>query len=109
MIVLDCIKLFLDVMKEGVDAGRTVKLQFKTPKGDYVNVIITAYNGETLVGTTKIALAVNGGFMTKWYTHPLSNLGKVTRLDFTMESNDNSDWGMKAPKYFAFDNVVIKK
>ena len=38
MIVLDCIKLFLDVMKEGVDAGQTVKLQFKTPKGGYVNV-----------------------------------------------------------------------
>lgn len=94
----------LGVIKNGDGYAKAM-----TEQGDYVNVIITAFNGEKEVGTTKVALAVNGGFLTKWYTKPLSDLGKVTRLDFTMESNDNSDWGMKAPKYFAFDNVVVRK
>jgi hypothetical protein len=77
-------------------------------KGDYVNVIVTGYNGNAVTGTKTIALAKDGGFVTNWMTVDLSDLGKVDVLSFTMESNDVSDWGMKAPKYFAFDNVVIK-
>lgn len=94
----------LGVIKNGDGYAKAM-----TEKGDYVNVIINAYNGDTQVGTTKIALSANNGFLTKWYTKPLSELGKITRLDFAMESNDVSEWGMKAPKYFAFDNVVVRK
>jgi len=77
--------------------------------GDYLNVIVTGYNGETETGSKKISFAQDGAFLDGWYKADLSSLGKVTSISFTMESNDISDWGMKAPKYFAFDNVVIKK
>ena len=78
-------------------------------KGDYVDVIVTGYNGNAVTGTMKITLAKNGGFATNWMTVDLSALGKVDVLKFEMNSNDVSAYGMKAPKYFAFDNVVIKK
>lgn len=77
--------------------------------GDYLNVIATGYNGNTETGTMKIGLARDGGFVKDWMTVDMSALGKVTSITFSMESNDVSSWGMKAPKYFAFDNVVIKK
>ncbi len=78
-------------------------------KGDYVDVIVTGYNGNAVTGTMKITLAKDGGFATGWMTIDMTALGKVDVLKFAMESNDVSTWGMKAPKYFAFDNVVIKK
>lgn len=77
-------------------------------KGDYVNVVVTGYNGNAVTGTKIISLAKDGGFVTNWMTVDLSDLGKVDALSFAMESNDVSAYGMKAPKYFAFDNVVIK-
>ena len=77
-------------------------------KGDYVNVVVTGYNGNAVTGTKIISLAKDGGFVTNWMTVDMSDLGKVDVLAFTMESNDVSAYGMKAPKYFAFDNVVIK-
>ena len=78
-------------------------------KGDYVDVVVTGYNGNAVTGTLKITLAKDGGFAENWMTVDMASLGKVDAVKFDMESNDVSDWGMKAPKYFAFDNVVIKK
>ncbi|MCR4922267.1 MAG: DUF4465 domain-containing protein [Bacteroidaceae bacterium] len=78
-------------------------------KGDYVNLVITAYNGEQQMGTSKVALAMQGGVLDKWFTQPLSALGKVTRLHFSMEGSDASFGYLNTPTYFAFDNVVVKK
>ena len=94
----------LGVIKNGDGYAKAL-----TEKGDYLNVIMTGYNGEKETGTTKLAIALEGGFLTKWYTKDMTSLGKVTSVSFTMESNDVSSWGMKAPKYFAFDNVVVRK
>jgi len=77
--------------------------------GDYCKVIITGYNGESKVGEVELMVALEGGFLTKWFETDLTSLGKVTKLEFSMASNDVSDWGMKAPTYFAFDNVEIQK
>ena len=94
----------LGVIKNGDGYAKAM-----TEKGDYVNVIVTGYNGNAVTGTMKIALAKDGGFATDWMTIDMTPLGKVDVLKFEMESNDVSAYGMKAPKYFAFDNVVIKK
>ena len=80
-----------------------------TETGDYLNLVITGYKGETATGTVKVYLAADGGFMNKWYTTDLSALGQVTKLSFSMEGSDTSAYSIKAPAYFAFDNVVIKK
>ena len=47
--------------------------------------------------------------MKKWTTINMTSLGEVDAVTFEMESNDVSAYGMKAPKYFAFDNVVVRK
>ncbi|MBO4642808.1 MAG: DUF4465 domain-containing protein [Bacteroidaceae bacterium] len=94
----------LSVIKNGDGYAKALK-----EAGDYCKVIITGYNGENMVGNVELMIALEGGFLTKWFETDLTSLGKVTKLEFSMDSNDVSAWGMKAPTYFAFDNVEIQK
>ncbi|MBQ7495141.1 MAG: DUF4465 domain-containing protein [Bacteroidaceae bacterium] len=67
-------------------------------------ITITADNGKKL----EVDMARDGKIMTTWTKVDLTSLGKVNSLTFTMDGSDKSDWGVKHPKYFAFDNVVVK-
>lgn len=69
-----------------------------------LTITITADNGKTL----DVDMARDGNIMTTWTTVDLTSLGEVNRLSFTMDGSDRSDYGTKHPKYFAFDNVVVK-
>lgn len=71
-------------------------------------VTVTGYNGDEETGTVQIDMAKDGTLLTNWETVDLSSLGKVTKLGFTMDGSDRSNYGVKHPKYFAFDNVVVK-
>ena len=71
-------------------------------------VTITGYNGEQETGSYTLYMAKDGNILTDWSTINLTSLGKVTKLIFTMDGSDRSSWGVKHPKYFAFDNVVVK-
>ncbi len=79
-----------------------------TEKGDVLTVTITGFSGELQVGSVSFDLAKDGEFLTSWKKIDLSKLGKVTKLGFTMDGSDRSDWGVKQPKYFAFDNVEVE-
>ena len=80
-----------------------------TDKGDFYDVQITGYKGGETTGNLTISIARDGGFLTDWYTADMSALGAVDSLAFSMDGSDKSNWGIKTPKYFALDNVVIKK
>ena len=69
-----------------------------------LTITITADNGKTL----DIDLARDGNVLRTWTTFDLSSLGEVNKLTFTIDGSDRSDWGVKHPKYFAFDNVVVE-
>ena len=69
---------------------------------------ITGYKSNTQTGTVTFDLAKDGEILTSWKNINLSSLGAVTKLAFTMDGSDKSDYGVKHPKYFAFDNVVVK-
>ena len=69
-----------------------------------LTITITADNGNTL----DVDMARDGQIMTTWTKVDLSSLGKVNSLSFTMDGSDKSDYGVKHPKYFAFDNVVVE-
>lgn len=73
-------------------------------QGGNLTITITADNGKTL----DIDMARDGKILTSWTTFDLSSLGAVNSLTFTMDGSDRSDWGVKHPKYFAFDNVVVE-
>lgn len=69
-----------------------------------LTLTITADNGNSL----NVDMARGGSILDKWVTVDLTNLGPVNSLTFTMDGSDRSDYGVKHPKYFAFDNVVVQ-
>ncbi|MBP5380620.1 MAG: DUF4465 domain-containing protein [Bacteroidaceae bacterium] len=74
-----------------------------TEAGDYLTLVITADNGNSV----EVDLAREGQFLEGWTTIDLTGLGKVNSLDFSMTGSDSS-WGfLNTPTYFAFDNVVV--
>lgn len=72
--------------------------------GGHFTLTITADNGKKL----DVDMARDGKILTTWRKVDLSSLGEVNSLTFTMDGSDRSDWGAKHPKYFAFDNVVVR-
>lgn len=69
-----------------------------------LTITITADNGQSL----DVDLARDGNILRTWKTIDLTSLGAVNTLTFTMDGSDRSEYGTKHPKYFAFDNVVVK-
>ena len=55
-----------------------------------------------------IDLARDGNIQATWKRIDMSGLGAVKTVTFTMQGSDNSDYGLKTPAYFAFDNVEIE-
>ena len=80
-----------------------------TGNGDFYNVIVTGFKAGEKTGDVTISIAKDGGFLTDWFKADMTPLGAVDSLAFSMDGSDKSNWGIKTPKYFAFDNVVIKK
>ena len=70
----------------------------------YFTLTITADNGKKL----DVDMARDGKILDKWTKVDLTSLGAVNSLTFTMDGSDKSDYGVKHPKYFAFDNVVVE-
>ena len=79
-----------------------------TEEGDFLTVTITGFNGEKKTGAVTFDLAKDGEILTTWKNIDVSKLGDVTSLSFTIDGSDKSDWGVKHPKYFAIDNIVVK-
>lgn len=73
-----------------------------------LTAILTGYDAKgNVTGTVNIDMAKDGELLTTWKTMSLSALGKVASVQFTMTGTDLSSYGLKHPKYFAFDNVVV--
>lgn len=69
-----------------------------------LTLTITADNGKKL----DVDMARDGQILDKWTKVDLRSLGTVNSLTFTMDGSDKSSYGVKHPKYFAFDNVVVE-
>lgn len=42
-----------------------------------------------------------------WRWVDLTSLGEITKIFFSLESTDNSDFGINTPPYFCMDNLII--
>ena len=89
----------------------------KFAQGDWFKLTITGTgaDGET-TGSVDFYLAdlrseneAEQYILDEWKWCDLTPLGKVQRLDFTMSSTDNGNWGMNTPAYFCMDNLGGEK
>lgn len=79
-------------------------LKNKLAEGYKFSVKATGMVGDSETGSVEIVLAENTTAVESWEKADLSSLGAVTSVVFTFATDDSY-----APKYFAFDNVVVEK
>lgn len=93
----------LNVMKNGSDDIQPFGA------GNYLKIIATGLSAAgTATGTSEFFLAKGTDFVDGWTKWDLSSLGKVARIAFTMEGNQNNSYGLATPTYFAYDDVAVR-
>jgi hypothetical protein len=77
-------------------------------KTDTLTLIIQALDS-TMQPTATIHynLAVDGQKNNGWVKVPLIELGKTSRLSFSMKTTDIGEFGSNTPLYFALDGLTI--
>ena len=63
--------------------------------------------GEVNVNLADFAYSNNANdyILNTWKWVNLQNLGRISKLEFSLKSTDNSNWGMNTPGYFCIDNL----
>ena len=73
----------------------------------YLKVIATGYNAAgQITNTSEVSIIENGTAFKDWKYLELSNLGEVSKVRFTLESNYGNSYGMLIPSYFCLDNFI---
>ena len=76
----------------------------KFGEDDWFLLTATGYLDGVKVGTAEHYLAQNGKIADTWEIFDLSGIGTVDRVEFSLSSSDNGEWGMNTPAYFCLDN-----
>ena len=76
----------------------------KFGEDDWFLLTATGYLDDVKVGTAEYYLAQNGKIADAWEIFDLSGIGTVDRVEFSLSSSDNGEWGMNTPAYFCLDN-----
>jgi len=94
-------------MKKGFNGAK------KFVTGDWFKLTATGLDEKGITtGTAEIYLAdYRDGksiIINSWTWFDLSVLGKVAKVQFSMTSTDNGQWGMNTPAYFCMDGITIE-
>lgn len=80
---------------------------------DFFKLTITGYNGAAGTGAVDFFLAdyrfadnAQDYIVKDWTLVDLSGLGRVTRLEFALDSSDAGQFGVNTPLYLAMDNLT---
>lgn len=84
---------------------------------DFLQLTITGVDGAgDSVGDVIVMLAdfrpadnSQDFILDAWSAIDVSSLAAARSLQFTLESSDNSEYGMNTPAYFAIDNVTLRR
>lgn len=75
----------------------------------WVDLVATGYNGDkTETSPVRIRLAEGEQVLADWKSFDLSALGTVTKVAFTIESNDSGEYGLNVPAFFCIDNITLE-
>ena len=78
---------------------------------DTFTLTITGYNGTEKTASVDFLLANGNDIVNTWQQVDLTKLGKVTKIQFSMSSTDESIYGgisyMNTPAYFCLDQLTV--
>jgi len=80
---------------------------------DWLLLAIEGFNSEGIsTGKVEVNLAdftysinTNEYILNTWKWVNLQKLGRISKLEFSLRSTDNGNWGMNTPGYFCIDNL----
>ena len=77
-------------------------------ENDWFKIVATGFNGENKTGEVEFFLGKGNQIIKEWTRWNLAGLGKVTKVQFDLQSSKKNEWGMTTPAYFAFDDVAVR-
>lgn len=80
---------------------------------DYLILTIKGFNSENqetgkvefFLADFMYSIASNDYILDTWKWVGLKQLGRISKLEFSLRSTDNGAWGMNTPGYFCIDNL----
>jgi len=80
---------------------------------DYLILTIEGFNSdnqssgkvETFLADFAFSINAYDYILDTWQWVNLKSLGRISKLEFSLRSSDNSVWGMNTPGYFCIDNL----
>lgn len=80
-----------------------------TGSGDWFKIIaIGCDSKDNELYRSEFYLAKDGKIVKEWTKWDLSSLGVVNKICFNFDGSDKGQYGIKAPAYFAYDDVAIQ-
>ena len=75
----------------------------------WVDLVVTGYDAAgTQTSTASFRLAEGEQVLGTWAGFDLSPLGEVSRVVFSIESNDVGEYGLNVPAFFCIDNIEMQ-
>ena len=93
--------------------GDNTAKKFSFEDNDWLKITIQGFNAagektsEVEVYLADFRKSDAGGVLTEWKRVDLSPLGKVHKIQFSMNSSDIGDYGMNTPAYFCIDDIAV--
>ena len=92
---------------------------FSSPFGndDWFDLLVQFYdandnplfvNSSNVAQPQAISLAKGTDIVENWINVTIKGDAEVSKIEFTMQSSQNDDWGMATPAYFCMDNLKFK-
>jgi hypothetical protein len=76
---------------------------------DKIILRATGYDrSDKKTSTTELEFARKGSMTKGWKAWDLSPLGEVVKVRFEILGGPSDEWGMKTPKYFAIDDIMVE-
>ncbi|MCF0220490.1 MAG: DUF4465 domain-containing protein [Muribaculaceae bacterium] len=92
---------FVNVSKNGNDFSPAIGVR------DYARVKAKGYKADGSVDSTYVFIGRYNNIVEDWTYWDLSSLDEVTKVEFNIESNVQTLYGMSLPAYFCYDNITV--
>lgn len=78
-------------------------------QGYEFKVICTVYKADGTTVEDSFFLAKDDKAIEEWATLSLAQFGPIKKIVFSFDGTDKTQYGVATPKYFAIDNIIIRK
>ena len=102
--VTNCVSAYLAIKDQNPGPYGSVK---EWTKDDKFTLTIKGFNDKVETGTVEFLLADGLDIVSTWQQVDLTKLGTVTKIQFSLTTTDEGQWGANTPLYFCLDQLTV--